>query len=105
MAVIRGFQISIGSASPDKLSILHSLPLLRLDLPPNVQRIGFVNHVPQGDDNSGMGILRGEGIEVLIDRNEADIPQAEILLNVIARVDGVSSQSRKVFYNDAVHKS
>lgn len=33
-----------------------------------------------------MGILRGGGVEVFIDRNEADAADAEILLNVVAGV-------------------
>ena len=42
-------------------------------------------------------------IEVFIDRNEADTADAEILLNVIAGVDGVSPQTGKVFDNHAVY--
>lgn len=33
-----------------------------------------------------MGVLRGDGIEVFIDRNKADVADAEILLNVVAGV-------------------
>ena len=50
-----------------------------------------------------MGILRGGGVEVFIDRNEADAADTEILLNVVAGVDGVSAQTGKVFDNDAVY--
>ena len=50
-----------------------------------------------------MGVLRGDGIEVFIDRNKADVADAEILLNVVAGVDGISSQTGKVFDNDAVY--
>ena len=105
MAIIWGFQIPIGGAAPDKLPILHCLPLLRFDLPPDVQRIGFVNHVPQRDDDPRVGILRGGSIKAFVDGDEADIPQTEILLDVVTGVDGVSPQPGQVFYNDAVHKS
>ena len=105
VAVIRSFQIPIGGAAPDKLPILHCLPLLGLNLPANIQCVGFVNHVPQRDDNSRVGILRGGGIEVFVDGDEADVPQTEILLDVVTCVNGVSPQPGQVFYNDAVHKS
>ena len=49
-----------------------------------------------------MGILRGGGVEVFIDRNKADAADAEILLDVVAGVDGVSAQTGKVFDNHAV---
>ena len=49
-----------------------------------------------------MGVLRGGGVEVFIDRNKADVADAEILLDVIAGVDGVPSQTGEVFHNDAV---
>ena len=49
-----------------------------------------------------MGVLRGDGIKVFIDRNKADAADAEILLNVIAGVNGVSAQTGEVFHNDAV---
>ena len=93
------------SAAPDKFPILHGLPLLGLDFPANIQRVGFVNHVPQRDNDAGVGILRGGGIEVFVDGDEADIPQTEILLNVVTCVDGVSPQPGKVFHDDAVHES
>ena len=105
VAVIRGFQIPVGGAAPDELPILHRLPLLGLDFPANIQCVGFVNHVPQRDNDAGVGILRGGGIEVFVDGDEADIPQTEILLDVVTGVDGVSPQPGKVFHNDAVHKS
>ena len=73
------------------------LPLLRPDLAPDVQSVGFVYHVPQRDDDTGMGIFRGGGVEVFIDRNEADTTDAEILLDVIAGVNGVSPQTGEVF--------
>ena len=49
-----------------------------------------------------MGILRGGGIEVFIDCNEADVADAEILLDVIAGVDGVPAQPGEVFDDHAV---
>ena len=52
-----------------------------------------------------MGILRREGIEVLVDGNEADIPQAEILFDVVACVDGIPAQPGEIFHYYAVHKS
>ena len=103
VAIVLRFQIAVGSTRTDELAVLHGLPLLRPDLAPNVQSVGFVYHVPQRDDNTGMGILRGSGVEVFVDRNEADAADAEILLDVIASVDGVSSQTGKVFDNDAVY--
>lgn len=105
VAVIRGFQIPIGGEAPDELPILHGLPLLGLDFPANIQSVGFVNHVPQGDDDPRVGILRGGGIKVFVDGDEADIPQTEILLDVVTGVDGVSPQPGKVFHDDAVHES
>ena len=59
-------------------------------------------HVPQRDDDTGMDILRGSGVEVFIDRNEADAADTEILLYVVASVNGVSAQTGEVFHNDAV---
>ena len=102
VAIVLGFQIAVGSTRTDELAIFHGLPLLRLDLASDVQRVGFVYHVPQRDDDTGMGILRVGGVEVFIDRNKADIADAEILLNVVAGVDGVPSQTGEVFHNDAV---
>ena len=49
-----------------------------------------------------MGILRVSGVEVFVDRNKADVADAEILLDVVAGVDGVPSQTGEVFHNDAV---
>ena len=49
-----------------------------------------------------MGILRGGGVEVFIDRNKADVTDAEILFDVVAGVDGVPPQTGEVFHNDAV---
>ena len=54
-------------------------------------------HVPKRDDDTGMGVLRGGGVEVFIDRNKADVADAEILLDVIAGVNGVSAQTGEVF--------
>ena len=102
VAIVLGFQIAVGSTRTDELAVLHGLPLLRPDLAPNVQSVGFVYHVPQRDDDTGMGILRVGGVEVFIDRNKADVADAEILLDVIAGVDGVPSQTGEVFHNDAV---
>ena len=102
VAIILRFQITVGSTRTDELAVLHGLPLLRPDLAPNVQSVGFVYHVPQRNDDTGMGILRGGGIEVFIDRNEADAADAEILLDVIAGVDGIPPQTGEVFHNDAV---
>ena len=87
----------------DKLAVLHGLPLLRLDLAPDVQGVGFVYHVSQRDDDTGMSVLWGSGVEVFIDRNKADATDAEILLNVVAGVDGIPSQTGKVFDNHAVY--
>ena len=42
-------------------------------------------------------IAMNDGIEVFIDRNKADVADAEILLNVIAGVNGVSAQTGEVF--------
>ena len=103
VAIVLRFQITVRSTRTDELAVLHGLPLLRPDLAPNVQSVGFVYHVPQRDDDTGMGILRGGGVEVFIDRNEADTADAEILLDVIAGVDGVPSQTGKVFDNHAVY--
>ena len=50
-----------------------------------------------------MGVLRVGGVEVFVDRNKADAADAEILLDVIAGVDGVPSQTGKVFDNHAVY--
>lgn len=102
MAIVLGFQVAVGSTRADELAVLHGLPLLRPDLAPNVQSVGFVYHVPQWDDDTGMGIFRVGGVEVFIDRNEADAADTEILLNVVAGVDGVPPQTREVFHNDAV---
>ena len=102
VAIILRFQITVGSTRTDEFAVLHGLPLLRPDLAPDVQSVGFVYHVPQRDDDTGMGVLRGDGIEVFIDRNKADVADAEILLNVVAGVDGVPPQTGEVFHNDAV---
>ena len=102
VAIVLGFQIAVGSTRTDELAVLHGLPLLRPDLAPNVQSVGFVYHVPQRDDDTGMGVLRGGGVEVFVDRNKADTADAEILLDVIAGVNGVSAQTGEVFHNDAV---
>ena len=102
VAIVLRIQITVGSTRADELAVLHGLPLLRPDLSPNVQSVGFVYHVPQRNDDTGMGILRGGGVEVFVDRNEADTADAEILLNVIAGVNGVSAQTGEVFHNDAV---
>ena len=50
-----------------------------------------------------MGVLRVGGVEVFVDRNKADATDAEILLDVIAGVDGVPPQAGEVFHNDAVY--
>lgn len=92
----------IASALESKRITIHGLPLLRPDLAPDVQSVGFVYHVPQRDDDTGMGIFRVGGIEVFIDRNKADAADAEILLDVVAGVDGVSPQTGEVFDNHAV---
>ena len=102
VAIVLRFQIAVGSTRTDELAVLHGLPLLCPDLSPNVQSVGFVYHVPQRNDDTGMGILWGGGVEVFVDRNEADTADAEILLNVIAGVNGVSAQTGEVFHNDAV---
>ena len=102
MAIVLGFQIAVGSTRPDELAVLHGLPLLRSDLSPDVQSVGFVYHVPQRDNDTGMGVLRVGGVEVFVDRNKADAADAEILLDVVAGVDGVSPQTGEVFHNDAV---
>ena len=102
VAIVLGFQITVRSTRTDELAVLHGLPLLRPDLAPDVQSVGFVYHVPQRNDDTGMGVLRGDGIEVFIDRNKADVADAEILLNVVAGVDGVPPQTGEVFHNDAV---
>ena len=49
-----------------------------------------------------MGILRGGGVEVFVDRNKADISDAEILLDVVAGVVAVSPQTGELFDNHAV---
>ena len=91
VAIVLRFQITVRSTRTDELAVLHGLPLLRPDLASDVQSVGFVYHVPQRNDDTGMGVLRGDGIEVFIDRNKADITDAEILFDVVAGVDGVSS--------------
>ena len=102
VAIVLRFQIAVGSTRTDELAVLHGLPLLRPDLASDVQSVGFVYHVPQRNDDTGMGVLRGDGIEVFIDRNKADITDAEILFDVVAGVDGVPPQTGEVFHNDAV---
>ena len=102
VAIILRFQITVGSTRTDELSVLHGLPLLRPDLASDVQSVGFVYHVPQRDGDTGMGIFRVGGVEVFVDRNEADTADAEILLDVIAGVNGVPPQTGEVFHNDAV---
>ena len=103
VAIVLRFQITVRSTRTDELAVLHGLPLLRPDLASDVQSVGFVYHVPQRNDDTGMGVLRGDGIEVFIDRNKADITDAEILFDVVAGVDGVSSQTGEVFDNHAVY--
>ena len=102
VAIVLRFQITVGSTRTDEFAVFHGLSLLRPDLAPNVQSVGFVYHVPQRDDDTGMGILRLGGVEVFVDRNEADIADAEILLDVVAGVDGVPAKAREIFYNNAV---
>ena len=102
VAIVLRFQITVRSTRTDEFAVFHGLPLLRPDLAPNVQSVGFVYHVPQRDDDTGMGIFRVGGVEIFIDRNKADVADAEILLDVIAGVDGVPSQTGEVFHNDAV---
>ena len=46
VAIVLRFQIAVGSSRTDELAVLHGLPLLRLDLAPDVQSVGFVYHVP-----------------------------------------------------------
>ena len=103
VAIVLRFQIAVRSTRTDELSVLHGLPLLRPDLASNVQSVGFVYHVPQRDDDTGMGIFRGSGVEVFVDRNKADAADAEILLDVVAGVDGVPPQTGEVFDNHAVY--
>ena len=103
VAIVLCFQITVRSTRPDKFSVLHGLPLLRPDLAPNIQSIGFIYHVAQRNDDTGMGILRGGGVVVLIDRDKADVSDTKILLNIIAGVDGVPPQTGKVFNNYAVY--
>ena len=103
VAIVLRFQITVRSTRTDELAVLHGLPLLRPDLAPDVQSVGFVYHVPQRDDDTGMGILWGGGVEVFIDRNKADVADAEILLDVVAGVDGVPPQTGEVFDNHAVY--
>ena len=92
------------TAGTTKTAIDTAKPSEKGEIITYLSRMGDVlNHVPQGDDNSGVGILRGEGIEVLVDSNEADIPQAEILFDVVARVDGIPPQPGEVFHNNAVY--
>ena len=93
VAIVLGLQVAVGSTRTDEFAVFHGLPLLRPDLAPYVQSVGFVYHVPQQDDDTGMGIFRVGGVEVFVDRNKADVADAEILLDVIASVDGVPSQT------------
>ena len=61
VAIVLRFQIAVGSTRTDELAVLHGLPLLRPDLAPDVQSVGFAYHVPQRNDDTGMGVLRGDG--------------------------------------------
>ena len=103
VAIVLGLQVAVGSTRTDEFAVPHGLPLLRPDLAPDVQSVGFVYHVPQRDDDTGMGIFRVGGVEVFVDRNKADVVDAEILLDVIAGVNGVPSQTGEVFDNHAVY--
>lgn len=91
------------TAGTTKTAIDTAKPSEKGEIITYLSRMGDVlYHVPKRDDDTGMGVLRGGGVEVFVDRNEADTADAEILLDVIAGVNGVSAQTGEVFHNDTV---
>ena len=105
VAVIRSFQISIGCTRTNILAVFHGLPLLGFDFSGNIHRIGFVNHVPQRNDDTIVGVIRGRRIVAVIHGNKADFLHGKVTLNVVAGVYDISTQAGEVFYNDAVDKT
>ena len=105
VAVIRSLQISIGGTPANILAVFHSLPLLGFDFSGNIHRIGFVNHVPQRDDDTIMGIIRGRRIVAVIHGNKPDFLHGKVTLDIVAGVYDISTQAGEVFYNDAVDKT
>ena len=105
VAVLRVFHISIWRASPYKLTIQHGLMSLGFDLPADVQRVGFVDHVFQRQHNTAVKLVSAGGIKLVGDGNEPDIPGHEVLLDIIAGVDKIAAQAGQVFHDHAVNAS
>ena len=105
VAVIRSFQISIGCAPANILAVFHGLPLLGFDFSGNIHRIGFVNHIPQRNDDTIVGIVRGRRIVAVIHGNKADFLRGKVTLDIIAGVYNISPQPGQIFYNDTVDKT
>ena len=71
----------------------------------NIQRIGFVNHVPQRNDDTIVGIIRGRRIVAVVHGNKPDFLYGKVTLDIVAGVDDISPQAGEVLYNDTVDKT
>ena len=96
VTVIRVFHISKWRPATHILALFHILTSLGLYLASYVQRIGFVNHIFQREDNTAVEIIRVFRVKLIRNADEPDIMGRKITLNVISRVNGIASQARQI---------
>ena len=72
------------------VAIFHSLPRLCFDFSPNVQSIGFIDHIFQRQHDTAMKISGIRCIKLIRNSNEANIMSMEILFDIITCVNRIS---------------
>ena len=102
VTVIWVFPVAIRRPRTDIIAVFHSLPCLCLNFSANVQRIGFVYHVFQGEHNATVKVAWVCRVKLICDRNKTDIVRVKILFNIIAGINGIAPQPGKVFDDHTV---
>ena len=103
VAVVRVLPVAVGGPRPYKFSIPHGLILLCPNLLADVGGVCLIYHVFQRHNQMIAAVFRILAVKLVVDGDKAHSMEREILLNVVAGVNGVPPQPGKVLHHDTVN--
>ena len=103
VGIIRLFAVAVGSPRPDEIAVFLLRRQRGAGLSGNILAVNLVDEIFQRNEIAVRAPLGGEGVEAVVDGDEANSEERENSLQIVARFLVVSAKAGQVFDHDAVY--
>ena len=97
------FAVAVGSPRADEITVLLLCCQCRAGLPGNILAVNLVDEIFQRNEIAVRAPLGGEGVEAVVDGDEAHAQEWKDALQIVAGFLVVSAKAGQVFDHDAVY--